>query len=314
MWKRLLALAVSMLLVAFAVPAVAGAQSLRSDTRTADGAFVVVQRDITFENDGGTVVGTMTMPRGARSPVPAVLLLHGFTGTRNELPVLGTDDFMFTRTARVFAENGIASLRIDFRGSGDSDGTFDQTTFTGQITDAFAALDFLDTVRRVDHDRIGVLGFSQGGLVASAVAAADERVASLAYWSPVANPVDTYKGIFGGDVVTAGLKQPVTHIVLPWGAEIDLQQAFFDDLYRVDPIAEVSEYDGPMQVVVGTRDTLVTPQPYYGELFIEYHEGPEELVVVDGDHVFDVLTDAGPAVLDEVIAENLDWFLTTLSG
>lgn len=272
----------------------------------------IVVRDISFENEGGTVVGTLTIPAGRRHRVPTVLLLHGFTGTRSELPILGTDDFMFVRAARVFAEAGIASLAIDFRGSGDSDGTFDETTFSGQISDALAAMDYLDRRQFVDDRRIGMLGFSQGGLVAAAVAAEDRRVRSLAMWSPVANSVDTYKTLLGEDNVLAGLEQETTHIVLPFGTEIDLNRPFFEDLYNVDPIAEISHYRGPLQVVVGLRDTLVTPQPYYGELYLTYHEGREELVTVDADHIFDVLTDAGPEVLDVVLKENLDFFQSTL--
>ena len=271
----------------------------------------VVERSITFENDG-TVVGTLSMPTRTRHAVPMVLILHGFTGTRDELPIIGTDEFTFARTARLFGEAGIATLRIDFRGSGESDGTFDQTTFTSQISDALAALDVIDRMRKVDDDRIGVLGLSQGGLVASAVAAVDDRVDSVVLWSPVANPVDTYKGILGADAVLDGLGQPTTHIVLPWGAEIDLQQSFFEDLYTVDPIAEISHYDGPLQVVVGLRDTLVTPQPYYGKTYTSNHTGSNELIELDGDHVFDVLSGDGPGVIDEAIAHGISWFDTTM--
>lgn len=308
--RRLVFVIIALLALALIAPAASGQLPVAGDAHL---PYPVAERVVTFQNEGGTVVGTVAAPVGVRAPMPAVLLLHGFTGTRDELPVIGTDDFMFTRTARVFAEHGIVTLRIDFRGSGESSGTFDETTFTGQISDAFAAMDFLDRMARVDDDRIGVLGFSQGGLVAAHVAAGDDRVESLAFWSPVANAPDTYKGIFGADLVAEGLVEDITHIVLPWGAEIDLQRAFFEDLYEYDPIAAIADYDGPMQVVVGERDTLVAPQPYYGRLYLNYHDGAEELVVVDGDHVFDVLTDAGPAVLDIVIAENLDWFQATLN-
>lgn len=80
----------------------------------------------------------------------------------------------------------------------------------------------------------------------------------------------------------------------------------------MDPIAAITEYDDPTQVVVGTRDDLVTPQPYYGEAYMAYHDGDEELVVLDGDHIFDVLSGNGPGVLDAAIAESLDWFQKTL--
>jgi alpha/beta superfamily hydrolase len=287
-------------------------------------------QEITFENEGDTVYGTFTTPSGVRGKMPAVLMLHGFTGDRNEGPVLQPDfsftDFMYERTARVFAENGVATLRIDFRGSGESVELigFEETTFSGQVSDAYAAVEWLDDNRKVGD--IGVLGLSQGGLVGTITAEAHKRVSSLVLWSPVANPVDTYRTVlgnewiggdlanpvFGGDAVWAGLNQPSTDMILPWGAPVTLNQAFFEELYTTDPIAAISHYDKPMQVVVGERDDIVTPQPQYGETYMTYHDGVEELVILDGDHVFDVFTGNGAPALDEAIDESLDWFIDTL--
>jgi fermentation-respiration switch protein FrsA (DUF1100 family) len=301
-----------LLLAVFAL-LVAGATTAAADHHTNDD---VSERTITFENEGGTVYGTWVMPADVRGKVPAVLLLHGFTGTRDELPVLETDftstETMYSRTARVFAENGIATLRIDFRGSGESidEIGFEETTFTGQVSDAHAAVEWLDDHRRVGD--IGVLGLSQGGLVGAITAESHKRVSSLVLWSPVANPVDTYKTVLGANNVLDGLTQPSTTLTLPWGAVITLNQPFFEELYSVDPIAAISHYDKPLQVVVGIRDDTVTPQPYYGETYMTYHDGYEEIVVVDGDHVFDVLAGNGAPALTEAIGEAVDWFGETL--
>lgn len=276
----------------------------------------IVEQSVSFQSEGGTVYGTLVMPDPIRGKVPAVLLLHGFTGTRDELPIIETDgsisETFYSRTARLFAENGIATLRIDFRGSGESidQFTFEGTTFSGQVADALAAVEYLDDLREVQD--IGIVGLSQGGLVGSVTAAADRRVDSLVLWSPVANPVDTYKTVLGEANVLDGLHQPTTQITLPWGAVIELNQPFFEELYEVDPVAAIAGYGGPMLVVVGSRDDIVTPQPYYGEVYIAYHNGPENLVVVDGDHVFDVLAGNGAPALGLAIDESLDWFGDTL--
>jgi pimeloyl-ACP methyl ester carboxylesterase len=320
--KRIfLLLAVFALLVAGTASAAAGNQP--------NGDFTA--EVVEFENDGGTIVGTFTMPDGVRGKSPAVLMLHGFTGDRNEGPVLQPDfsftDFMYERTANVFAANGIASLRIDFRGSGESldQFGFEDTTFSSQISDAYAAVEWLDDHRKVGD--IGVLGLSQGGLVGTITAEAHKRVSSLVLWSPVANPVDTYKTVlgdevlavapdgtvtYGGDAVLAGINQPSTDMVLPWGAPLTMNQAFFQELYTTDPIAAISHYDKPLQVVVGELDTIVTPQPEYGEFYMTYHDGYEELVVLDADHVFDVFNGNGAPALDDAIEESLDWFTETL--
>lgn len=276
----------------------------------------ITYQTISFENEGGTVYGTYTLPAMVDGNTPVVLMLHGFTGDRNEGPVFQPDfsftDTMYSRTAQVLAENGFASLRIDFRGSGQSieEIGFAQTTFSGQVSDASAAIEWLGDQNKIGQ--IGVLGLSQGGLVGAITADNHKEVASLVLWSPVANPVDTFKTVLGSDTVMQGLTQPSTQATLPWGAVITLDRPFFEELYTTDPIAAISGYDGPMQVVVGERDDVVTPQPQYGETYLTYHDGREELVVLDGDHVFDVFTGNGAPALDEAIAESVEWFIDTL--
>jgi len=120
--------------------------------------------------------------------------------------------------------------------------------------------------------------------------------------------------IVGADKVAAGLQsggEPV-HMELMWGAETDLKTPFFEDLYNVNPVAAMRTVKRPLLVVVGLKDTIVTPQPHYGQIYLNYHDGPELLVPVDSDHVFDVATDQAPAVLDDVIAWSLAWLQNSL--
>jgi hypothetical protein len=88
---------------------------------------LAAEKTISFEVGGEKVVGTMNLPDGVEKP-PVILLLHGFTGSRDELEIPSVKEGVFARAARMWAENGIASLRIDFRNSGDSDGDFADTT------------------------------------------------------------------------------------------------------------------------------------------------------------------------------------------
>ena len=100
------------------------------------------EKAIDFVVDGQKVVGTLALPDGASTP-PVVLLLHGFTGSRDELEIPAVKEGIFERAARMWADKGFASLRIDFRGSGESEGKFEDTTLDGQVKDALAALDYL---------------------------------------------------------------------------------------------------------------------------------------------------------------------------
>jgi hypothetical protein len=129
-----------LLLAAFALLVAGTGSAVADSTSEAEITYEV----ITFENEGGTVYGTFTMPANTRGNVPTVLMLHGFTGNRDEGPVFQPDfsftDTMYPRTAEVLAENGFASLGIDFRGSGEGidEMSFEETTFSSQDSDAYA--------------------------------------------------------------------------------------------------------------------------------------------------------------------------------
>jgi len=281
-----------------------------------DARPAVTETIVQIASEGQTVVGTLALPAQGAPPFPVVLLLHGFTNVRDELPVTGTDEAMYPRAARSFGAAGVASLRIDFRGSGDSDGAWPDTTFTGQISDTLAAIDYLATQPAIDMQRLGVLGFSQGGLVAAEAAARDPRIRTIVLWSSVANAPDTYKHILSADTVTAGYASdgaPVP-VVTQWGAAFELKRGFFTDLFAYDPVAALAGVATPLLVVVGAQDTTVTPQPAYAELLLRYHDGDEQLVTVASDHVFNVLTDPSPAVFDQVVAVTTEWLTTTLAA
>lgn len=151
---------------------------------------------VTFTNEGMTLVCSLTIPN-SRKNSPVIITLNGFAGTRDEALVAGTDEGILKRNARILAEQGFASLRVDFRGSGDSDGEYQMTTFSTQVSDTLAAVDYIcsNLKHQVNTKSIGIVGFSQGGLVGTTVAAMDKRVNSLVIWSPVASPPPLLPGI-----------------------------------------------------------------------------------------------------------------------
>jgi uncharacterized protein len=259
---------------------------------------------IKFQVNGQNVVGTLTLPAG--KPAPVVLLFHGFTGTRNELPVTNTKEGVFQRTARMLAEKGLASLRVDFRGSGEStDMMFADTTFESQIADGIAAVSFAEADPRVDGQKLSIIGWSQGGLVASAVAGRTNKPDVVVLWNAVATPKDTFGGILGADTMKAGMTTGTTplNIKLPWGAEIALKQGFFDSVNSFDPASEIAAYKGPLLVAQGSEDTTVAPAS--ADKFLDKHEGVEAKWTEKMDHVFNVFT--GPETLDKMIGATAEF-------
>lgn len=139
-----------------------------------------MEKPVVLENLGQQMIGMLHLPE-VPGPVPAVAIYHGFTGTKIE------PHRIFVKMARALNALGIAAVRFDFRGSGDSEGDFADMTVTGEISDAVKILDFLAGLPEVDASRLGILGLSMGGAVAATVAGIDERVKSLTLWSAVAD-------------------------------------------------------------------------------------------------------------------------------
>lgn len=271
-------------------------------------SILAAETVVSIETVSGKIAGTLETPDADNPPV--VLLLHGFTGSRDELPVKDTDEGVFSRTARLLAESGYASLRIDFRGSGESEGKWEDTTFSGQISDAVSAIDWLKAQSNLDASRLAIIGWSQGGLVAShAAVEREEDVDALILWAPAVFPLHNFEPLAGAETLKKALEsdpQTVLTFKLPWGAETSLKAAFFQEMATTSTIGAISDYDGPLKVIVGSRDTVVAPQPALGEVLTKYHDGDESLSVIDSDHVWNAF--AGPQTIDtQMVPLSVDW-------
>jgi hypothetical protein len=134
------------------------------------------QRDVRFDNIAARsqLAGTLSVPKGD-GRFPAVVLISGTGHNTRDEDVWGHKVFLVLADA--LNRNGFAVLRYDKRGVGGSSGNYDAATTADFASDAEAAVAWLRTQPQIDPKRIGVLGHSEGGIIAPAVAAADKRVA-----------------------------------------------------------------------------------------------------------------------------------------
>lgn len=129
--------------------------------------------DVTFTHGGVTLAGTVTTPRGA-GPFPAVVLVSGSGSQTRDADVVGFK--IFGTLADALTRAGIAVLRYDDRGVGQSSGPADVTT-EAYTADVLAAVALLQARPAIRADRIGVMGHSEGALVAASAAGASPDVA-----------------------------------------------------------------------------------------------------------------------------------------
>jgi len=134
------------------------------------------ERGVRFDNPAGhnQLAGTLNVPNG-KGPFPAVVLVSGTGHNTRDEDVWSHKIFLVLADA--LSRKGIAVLRYDKRGVGGSAGNYDAATTVDFASDAEAAVTWLKAQPEIDPHHVGVLGHSEGGIIAPAVAAEDESVA-----------------------------------------------------------------------------------------------------------------------------------------
>jgi uncharacterized protein len=135
---------------------------------------------VVLENMGEQIFGILHRPVACTNP-PLVVVLHGFASSKHG------SNRCYVTLAEHLAEEGMACLRFDFRGSGDSGGTLSEITFEDLVSDAVAVLQQLNALEGVDIHNIALFGASLGGTIAILAAAHTKNVKGLALWAPVAS-------------------------------------------------------------------------------------------------------------------------------
>lgn len=123
---------------------------------------------IYFVNDTIRFGGTLTYP-AREGKYPAVIIISG-TGEQNRDGRFG-EHRPFFRIADYLTQKGFAVLRIDDRGTGQTNGRYEDATTLDFAHDITAAIKYLKTRKEIDKKRIGLIGHSEGGCVAFMLAA-----------------------------------------------------------------------------------------------------------------------------------------------
>lgn len=132
--------------------------------------FSYKAEDVKVENKaaGLTLAGTLTLPKGS-GPFPAAIMITGSGAQDRDETLFAHKPFLVIADALTKA--GIAVLRCDDRGTGASTGDFGKATSVDFATDVKAQLDYLKGRKDIDAKKIGLIGHSEGGLIAPMVAA-----------------------------------------------------------------------------------------------------------------------------------------------
>jgi dienelactone hydrolase len=212
---------------------------------------------ITYPSDELAISGAMNIPRG-QGPYPVLILLHGYFD--REEYYTGADTWQM---ADFLARNGYITIAPDYRSWGNSDSG--QSFFhTGLVADAINLISSLPSLAQADTARVGLLGHSMGGGIATKVLVIDDRVSAAVLYAPNSADDADLIGRWGpgclpdqsfaagdacnpGEVIPADLPQALTDAYL---------EAAGDDqfLRRVAPINYLGAVKAPVQIHIGEED------------------------------------------------------------
>lgn len=141
---------------------------------------IEVREPLVIYNDGLKLFGVLHRPVDIKKP-PIVVIFHGFASNK-----CGSGGF-YVKLSEHLSRQGFASLRFDFRGCGDSEGSLDRSSLDDLISDAMAVMKYASELDGVDGNKLGLFGSSIGGSIAIESAAKNNLARAIAVWSPVAS-------------------------------------------------------------------------------------------------------------------------------
>ena len=249
--------------------------------------------EVVIPNGGRDVPASIVLPEG-EGPYPLVVINHGHGGSRQE-------NGGFSGIAQALRNVGIASIRMDFPGCGESTVSFGENNMTNMISDSNASLQYMLDTYEINKDALGILGYSRGGRIAATVAAADDSpYAAVAFLAPNTNQTETEDAQAEYQIALAE-----GAFMQPWyGADLELSAKYYEDMFAGDALMASLPKMNPSIVVYGDQDTTI---PEDVSLDCANQVGAEIVKVADADHGYGFYSDQ-PEVTQAVEGAFTDFF------
>jgi dienelactone hydrolase len=254
---------------------------------------------------GHTLAGTLTLPKGAsaKNPVSAIVTVTG-SGPQDRDENIGLPGFQpFRQIADALGRRGIAVLRMDDRGTAASGGTFKGSTSADFAEDVRAGLAYLRTRSEIRSDRLGVLGHSEGAVIAPMVADKEPTLRAIVLLAGIAQP--------GRSALYFQIKNQIEHNtqltaemrasqIADIPKQIDGMMAtdpWMKFFLTYDPASTMRKVKTPVLILTGAHDQQAVPEqvPLIEAAFKEGgNKDVTARVVPDVNHLFVQDTDGYP--------------------
>ena len=267
------------------------------------GASVQVQQ-LTIPGERGSIHATLTTPANAEN-MPAVVICHGFTGSRS-------GDGHFAPLADDLAAQGIATVRLDFPGCGNSTEPFTAYTLSNMTDDVESAITYMQ--QTYGTGRTALVGHSMGGRLASLYPQRRGGITALALWSPANGAglrgmeflnIDDFSA-----VEALAAEAEASGSISTWG--VDVSGTLFTEMRDSDPNAALRESALPTLLTYTGHEGILSDTTQ-AETIAAVESLPDGRVVLEpfaeGNHNYLSEDAATAAALDKALRETTVAFL-----
>lgn len=232
---------------------------------------------------------------------PLVVMLHGTGSNKDEA------GNAYSTYSKELANDGVASIRFDFIGTGDSIVPYENYSFKTAVDDTNTVIEYANTLSGVDENNIGVLGWSQGGTIAMLSTAENPNIKSITTW---AGAPDMSMSITDEDYKSAQ-KQGYAVKSFDWRDDLNFGINWYNDVKSTDVLKELSKSSTPILAINGSEDTVVSPDNASKIIAASSANNKKEHIIDGADHTFNIFSD-DKSIFNELCSTTTEWFKSTL--
>ncbi len=232
------------------------------------------QEKVFYENEKQRISAALHTPDA--STEKCIILVHGFTGDKD---TEGSSD-IYPRLADALAKKGFACLRFDCRGSGESDGRFEDMTIAGETSDLRVSIGY---VKHRGFNKIGVLGSSHGGCIT--LLGYENNIDCLVLWYPVIFPKETQGFEFMKENEAKLNRDGKIFYKERNGKKFHIGKQMYIDRKNAEPFSKIKDIRCAILIVTGDKDSRVDKSQ--SERAFAAAKEPKSLEIIHGaDHCF----------------------------
>ena len=260
------------------------------------GAYIMKTEQIFIQNGHHHIPAILTVPKHIKG---FVIMLHG-TGTDKHEAGNGYDV-----TAKMFCNFGLASIRFDFMGFGDSEEDSLSYNFDSAVEDTMAVRNYIK--KHYPESKVGIMGWSQGATIAMLAAGRyPNSFETAVLWAPALD----LSILLDDRQKKMAEANGFFEMEFQWRKPIKWSKKWADDIASNDVLKEFQAYEGPVLAIAGAKDEIVDSTTSQKIISVSKNKDSRAWLLENVGHTFEVFNEKKYETLKRVIQLSADFMIS----